>query len=297
MQKLLHNAKLLTLCDSRCAPISLCFHPRGVGGQLALVTALQSRSLSSLIGLSSLTFLNVDWFVFAVDSKKDKGQPKSKSHKKKKRTIKEVQADLKSEKAMNAPAKVPKEERDKVAKCAVKNVQIHKNLQTHNKKQQKGGVFMDQKTTLPCVLQDLTTPTKSAQDAGRMVKNNFSQGTHETKAKVAASSKRKKDDAKPIKEQTGKRKVARCAESPAKPQLGINMRKLTVEDFILLEPGADDHILVSPDHLSCKESFKKLARKSNMQWDSFDPRTQTCCCDAAVVTNSQLDGLSHGVWT
>jgi hypothetical protein len=227
-------------------------------------------------------------------------QPK-KSHKKKKPTINEIQADLKRAATKNAPPK----EKDKVAKYGPNKKRASEagNLEGHNKKLQKhSGVIMDQKTTLPFVRgDDLMTPTKSAKDAGKLVRNNFSsQGTFKTKAKEAANSKRKKDDENP-KEQTSQRNdVARSkdasngAESPTKPQLGINMRKLILEDFIMLEPDTDVRILVSPDHSSYEDIFMKLPHESKILLNSRDPSTKMYCYDVVVTTNAQLDALSSG---
>jgi hypothetical protein len=103
-------------------------------------------------------------------------QPKkSLSHKKKKLTINEIQADLKRAATKNAP---PKEKDKVVAKYGPNKKRASEagNLEGHNKKLQKhSGVIMDQETTLPFVRgDDLMTPTKSAKDAGKLVRNNFS---------------------------------------------------------------------------------------------------------------------------
>jgi hypothetical protein len=235
-------------------------------------------------------------------------QPKKKSHKRKKQTIKETQVELKKEKAKSAPAKLPKD-KDKVAKYNTRLSLAGKNLEGNNKKLQNSvGVCMDRKTTLPYARDKLITPTKTARDAGKMVRHNFLHVDNMTRMKVATSSKRKKvfsgnnEDDENAKEQTSQRKVPRSentsngAESPPKPLLGINMRKLILEDFILLELGTDVRILVSPNH-STYDHFSKLPHESVMQWDSSDPSTRMYCYDAVVTTNAQLSGLSNGMWT
>jgi hypothetical protein len=62
-------------------------------------------------------------------------QPKSNSHKKKKRTVDETQTDLKREKAKNAPPKIPKEKA--VNNNKNKRLSEAGDLESHGKNRQK----------------------------------------------------------------------------------------------------------------------------------------------------------------
>jgi hypothetical protein len=212
------------------------------------------------------------------DNPKNKNK---KSHKRGKPTIKNlVKAKRVEEKAQKAAPK----SRNRLPK--------YSNLQQSNAKRQKNqGITVDERNNLGFASTDFLTPTKKATDVNKISRANFAEREKKTEKKKASETKRRasRDD-------LPSRKKEKLENAPPEAVLGINTRRLALEDFVMLEPLTAVYILVSEDHTTYQETFSKLEAKSTIGLDLDDPSTSMHCYEAVVSKNPQRVGLSSGTW-
>jgi hypothetical protein len=226
------------------------------------------------------------------NSNGDDDDPK-KSQKRKKLTVKQlVQARSDESNAQKVAAPKSKNHLQQHIDAAARLMGPAGNLQrSHDKKQRNQGIALDEKKNLAFARGDFLTPTKKARDVNKLSRANFAERENETEKKKASNAKRRASA-----DNVPSRKKRKSEDVSPEPVLGINMRRLLLEDFIMLQPRAKVQILVSEDHTTHQETFSKLRPKSAIGLDLDDPSTSMHCYEAAVLKNSQFDGLSSGMW-
>jgi hypothetical protein len=227
------------------------------------------------------------------NNNQDEGPKKKKSHKKItatiKQAVKETRKVIAKESAPKTKNHLPKYSNTTRPSCGPAG-----NLQpTNNKRQKNQGVTVDEKNNLAFARADLLTPTKKATDVNKLSRGNFAERKNKTEKKEA---KRRVSRDNVPRKKVKSENDSQMDGAPPEPVLGINTRRLLLEDFILLPPLTNVSILVSEDHATYQETFSKLQPKSTIWWDLNDPSTAMHCYEAVVLTNPQLSGLSSGMW-
>jgi hypothetical protein len=236
-----------------------------------------------------------------MDNSNDQGEdPKKKdSQKRKKQTLKQAVKGIRSEE--KSKKKAASKTKDRLPRYSTNTATGRPigpagNLQqTHKKRQKSEGVKVNEKNNLCFARADLLTPTKKVTDVNKIARANFAGRVNKTeKNETKRRASRSNSPRKRGKLENGSPQMD---GAPPASILGINTRRLLLEDFIMLQPRTTVTILVSNDHATYQVTFSKLQPTSTIRWDLDDPSTTMHCYEAVVVTNPQLSGLSIGTWT